>query len=218
MGRRTRFEFVYDSRAARYRNRDGRFLSERDALEIMEGRIDEGFEAMKDYLADALAPDTPTTLEDWQAAMAEELRHMHVQMLLVGKGGINNATPADYGRIGAKLRGEYEFLQNFAEQIASGSQSLAQINNRMAQYSGGVWSSYWKGRNAAVAEIGATHESRNAVDDDGTCDDCKGYERQGIVEIGTLPAPGEASVCRHRCRCTKEYYRRENNRFVRVAN
>lgn len=214
--RQPRPRFGWNPNAGRYVDLDtGRFLSRQRVEDIVEGRIEAGFERANNLLYAAL--EGTGRLEDWHAAMEQELKQAHLQIAALGKGGWNQMDQADYGRVGGKLGAEYGYLNDFAKAIKEGRLTLGDIENRMQQYESGIWSSYWKSQDVAMARTGATHEDRVLDPAAKHCDDCINYAGEGIVEIGTLPAPGERSECGHRCRCGKRYYRRVRGRFRRVA-
>lgn len=208
MGSRTRQRdrYAYVASVGRYRDlTTGRYVPESRAMELMQAEIDASMEEMRNYLAAVLSEDTPYTVADWQQAMAAELRQLHGEMLLLSSGGRKNVTAEDWGALGQKLRDEYQFLQGFSEDIASGRSSDAQIDARMQMYADGAWNSFWRGKTAAMGKAGFTQERRVVDTAAEHCDDCVGYAARGWQRIGTLPEPGSQSQCRSRCRCSKEY-------------
>ncbi len=197
-------EFGYNARAGRYVYLNtGRFVAEEYVLGVMEARIAEAFTRLDAMLRGALA--SGASLDAWQEAFVVELRRAHTQLAALGRGGWEQMTFSDWGRVGQQLRFEYEHLREFARQIANGELSMAQIQMRMQMYADHVWTSYWAARTAAMEEAGATEEQRIVDAAAENCDDCIGYAAQGWQPIGTLPEPGQDSQCQANCRCMKEY-------------
>lgn len=145
------------------------------------------------------------TLADWQERMARTIKDGRIINLHLGRGGRTATTFSDYGKIGADLRMEYRRLESFAQEIASGKLSEAQIRARADQYAAGVRKAYWIGRTAGQKEAGLTHEARflSPVEH---CAECPEYAARGIVPIGTLPEPGFDCTCSSNCKCYKVYY------------
>lgn len=227
MGRRERPRYVYVANVGRFRDTaTGRFISEQTVMDIMQDRIDDGFDRMESFLAEIVDADSEAALADWQQAMAIELRNMHYQMTLMGAGGISNVTPADYGRLGYTLREEYGYLQNFANDIAAGNLSEGQIRARMELYANKIWYSFWVAKTEAMKRsAGATHEARELDPQAEHCTTHNGKEgcvelaAKGIQPIGTLPNPGDGSTpCLSNDKCRKVYYRKlPNGSYKKIA-
>jgi hypothetical protein len=227
MGRRERPRYVYVASVGRYRDvNTGRFVAEQVVLDSMQDRIDDGFDRMESFLAAIVDEESEFALADWQQAMAVELRNMHYQMMLMGIGGMNNATPADYGRLGQTLKAEYEFLQGFANDIAAGKLSEAQIRARMELYANKIWYSFWAAKTEAMKrDAGATHEARELDPAAEHCTTHNGKEgcvelaAKGIQPIGTLPNPGDGSTpCLSNDKCRKVYYKKlPNGSYKKIA-
>lgn len=163
------------------------------------------------------------TLTAWEDAMTVSLKRAHIEAAVRGRidagGGLGtdvlNAIAPLRGGIRDNLQNELTFLRGFSEKIAAGELTPAQIEANAQLYANHLQSSYWTARTDIAEQEGATHEARQTQPAE-HCDDCLGYEAQGIVPIGTLPAPGFDSVCRANCQCIKIYYRVINGAFVEV--
>jgi hypothetical protein len=73
-------------------------------------------------------------VQDWQTLMRREIKDEYVRQYLVGRGGLAQMTPRDWGIIGHMLRTQYQFLDNFAQDVAAGRLSPAQIVARARLY------------------------------------------------------------------------------------
>lgn len=226
MSTRQRPNYAYDVATGRYRDLStGRFVSEEFVFEVMQARIDEGFDRMDSILSAMLADDTDVSLADWQLAMATELRNMHYQMTLLGSGGVANTTQADYGRLGFTLKEEYGYLQNFANEIAAGNLSEGQIRVRMQMYADKIWNSFWVAKTTHMKEDAkATHEARELdpfaehCTTHGGKEGCVELAAKGIQPIGTLPNPADGSTpCLSNDKCRKVYYRKVGTQYQGIA-
>lgn len=180
----------------------GRFVPKQAEVRALDQRIQAGVSQVQAVSA-AMMRGT-VSVEEWQMAVAVELRRMHTQAAALGRGGWAQMTPRDWGRVGRKLRDEYAYLNGFAQDLASGALSEAQINARLGMYVNGIWSRYWRGASGAMEEAGMTEERRLLTPAE-HCADCEGYAAQGWQPLDSLPEPGEGSVCGHNCRCIKVY-------------
>jgi hypothetical protein len=139
--------------------------------------------------------------------MRREIKDIHRTQYIVGRGGVENMTPRDWGRLGADLRHlHYNRLDRFALKIAEGDLTPAQVNEGSKLYMNSSNKQYWRGKTEAKLAAGFVEEQRflNPAEH---CADCTGYAARGRVPIGTLPPPGEQSECRSNCKCTMKFYR-----------
>jgi len=198
-----RVGFTFERRTGRYRNNaTGRFVAERTLRGLAEKFSDFTAQNMRRHTERFIAGeiDLPT----WQDRIAKELRNSYLVSTQIGRGGKNAMTPADYGRIGGRLRFEYRKLNQFALEIKAGMLTDAQILARVQLYAPGARTAYYDGLTAAMKDAELTEE-RRVLNPAEHCEDCVGYARMGWQPIGTLPQPGTMSRCLHNCQCTMEY-------------
>jgi hypothetical protein len=151
------------------------------------------------------------TAADFQQAMMLELRHLYNASSALAVGGYNNMTAVEWGRNGQILRGEYQYLVGFAQDIADGKLSPAQADARARLYAGKAYSRFWAENTLQQQAAGFTKERWNTAADERVCTGgmrlgCAGLGELGWVQAGTLPNPGDGSTeCLGACRCDKEY-------------
>lgn len=75
-----------------------------------------------DTLTSMLA-NKQVNLPGWQRAMREEVKQENIRQYILGRGGLEQMTQVDYGSLGGVLKREYAFLDNFADDIATGQLS-----------------------------------------------------------------------------------------------
>jgi len=111
----------------------------------------------------------------WHDEMRGLVKGAFYDQYALARGGRGKMGPADRGRVGAMVKEQYGYLRGFAEDVAAGKLTAAQIAARAKLYMAGSTQAY----------------ERSAAYDHGLTD---GYE---------LPAyPGDGStVCRVNCRC-----------------
>jgi hypothetical protein len=194
--------FTWDARSRRYRSVTGRFVSSAAVRAELDKSIDAAGRAMREA-SDALR-EGRMSLAAWELRMAEEIRNSHLASTALAKGGWSRMTPSDYGRAGREIRRQYEYLRNFAAQIASGKQKLDGTLGRRAElYLHAARGQYEETRRRDEAERGMDEEARIRHARD-SCPTCVDEARKGWQPIGTLRRIGD-SECRSRCRCTFDY-------------
>lgn len=198
--------YVYDSRTGRYHGPlpSYRLVSHQTIMGLVQQRIDYHANEIT-RLTNALVGER-ITLELWERGMAAELKSLYLQQTALAKGGWQNVTPADKRRVTMLLREQFTYLDRFANDIAAGRLSAAQILWRAGLYPLAGRQSYWKARDDAMRKQGLTQERRIAIGDAGTCSPCTDLAAKGWRRIGTLPAPGGPPCSGiNLCRCEKEY-------------
>lgn len=195
---------VFDERAGRYRDlATGRFIAERRVLALAESAIENLYSPRIEKITDKLIGGD-LTLDQWRDRMASEIRDSSRTSIMIGRGGNGAMTFSDWGRLGGRLRAQYRWLDQFAQDIKDGKLSAAQIRARAQMYMQSARTLYYDGRMAAAADAGYTEEMRvlGAAEH---CDDCPplaGY----WSPIGSLPAIGQTQ-CMTNCKCTMRYRR-----------
>jgi len=188
----------------RYQDRaTGRFVKELQVRADLDKYIDAKSTRLDD-LANQLR-NREISLADWQLQMRNELRMMHNNAAMVAKGGKAQMTQADWGRTGRELRTQYEFLDKWAAQIASGEAPIdGRLNWRAKLYGQASRGTYEQERRAMAADKGNDEEMRilHAKESCKGCLSFAGY----WAPIGTLPRIGSQD-CTTNCLCTLDYRR-----------
>lgn len=196
------FNYGWSLSAQRYIDlTTGRFVPRADVLGVMQERIEDSINVLKD-MASALV-NGAADVSEWQAAVATELKNLHTQMAALASGGWDNVSPSTWGEVGARLKAEYQYLNGFAQEIADGNLSLAQIEMRLDMYGHDSWGSYFDAERIAMAD-GGKIEERRVLTEAKHCDDCIAAAAQSWQPIGTLPDIGD-SQCGSNCKCEFEY-------------
>ena len=125
--------WIWELETTRYRDADtGRFLSAADVRDLAEERI-RITGAGTDGLASMLTGDQ-LSVRDWETLMREAIKDQYVQEYILGRGGLSQMTQEDWGSIGGMLAEQYRFLTPFAQEIADGNLTEAQIAARSRMY------------------------------------------------------------------------------------
>lgn len=75
-----------------------------------------------DMLANMMSNDL-LRVGDWQTAMRQQVKKSYTDQYILGKGGIEQMMPKDWSSIGGQLSRQFSYLDNFADDVASGKLS-----------------------------------------------------------------------------------------------
>lgn len=138
----------WDAASRRYRNVDtGRYLSASASIELRDDLVSR-LRSDTDALARRLAAED-LTVQQWEAAMQANVRTVNTVQMSLGRGGRNAMTDDDRTALAELIRGQHEYLRSFAEDIAAGRLSEAQISARSKLYYGSSTQAYERGRASA---------------------------------------------------------------------
>lgn len=193
--------YTYSETAGRYRGASGRFVSAAKVRAALDTALDRAEQAVAAN-TEALRAGT-IDLATWQTQMAREVKNVHLASAALAKGGWAQMSPADLGRAGQRIRTQYEYLRNFAAQIASGEQRLdGTLGRRAGLYVQAGRTTYHAQEREERRKRGATEE-RNVLHASDSCAGCLDADALGWVALGTLPLPG-TRLCKTNCRCSVE--------------
>lgn len=204
--------FSYSPQSLRYRdNATGRFVSTGKVKRAVDTVIRKSSNEMRS-LAQDLA-DRKITLGAWQERFAAEMKNLHVSNAMAGAGGMRNMTQQDYGRVGQRLRFEYQRLELLAQALKRREFTEGELMNRVEMYVASGNTSYAGARGDAAVNAGFNEERNVLGNREKHCETGKGrvgclnLTRQGWVNIRTLTPVGQRR-CISRCGCYIRYRRR----------
>lgn len=195
----------WNTTAARYYDTNtGKFLSRARALEF----VDESLAATENAtgLLSSFVSDGMISAGDWRMIMREEIKREYVRQACLAKGGRAQMTPADWGRIGQQIKEQYKYLDSFAEEVAKGKLTEAQIRSRSSMYVNSALQAFEGVQEQVAIASGYDEESWHMNPALENCPDCEDFYNMGWQPIGTFPTPCDGStVCLTSCGCHKEY-------------
>lgn len=156
-------------------------------------------------LTDTLADDLRAgrlSLNGWRESMREVIKSTQLWSAEVANGGRAQMTQADYGRVGQKVRAQYEFLENWTRQIRDGAPIDDRMEPRARQYLLASRSSFLAVEAERMTERGFL--ARNVLRPAEHCAECIAETEKGLVPVSQLVPIGQR-VCRSNCRCVLEY-------------
>lgn len=141
---------------------------------------------------------------EFERLTAKELKALHMQTYMLGRGGVNAMTSKDKMIFQNILRTELSYFKKFAAELKGDKLSLARFRDRASMYSEKTRGFYETGRQQSALENGFIVERRvrRATE---SCQPCLDFAAQSWQSIGALPNPTFDCTCRSRCKCIKEY-------------
>lgn len=207
-------EWTYSREAQRYRNTaTGRFVSMQT---VRERGLEPVMRASESRMAELTQQriDGLISTNAWRSGMALEIKIIHIEAAMAANGGRAQMSQADWGRVGARIKSQYRFLDNYAGQVAAGAQPLdGRMLSRSRMYADAARATFEETRRGARMETGWQEERRIL----GPAEHCQPSDKapgciqlaaKGWRRIGTLPAIGQ-TTCRTRCRCHFVYRKRD---------
>ncbi len=196
--------FGWNAAAHQYYSLDsGRFVPRSAIRDGLESLIDASAIRMNN-LAEKLQAGS-ISLADWQMGMMQQIKAANIASAALANGGWAQMTQSNWGATGQMIREQYDYLRNFATQIANGEQPLdGRFLVRSDMYGDAANGTYSEMERRSMAEDGYDEGRRILESGADHCDDCEQYASEGWMPIEDIPAIGD-SACVTRCRCTIEY-------------
>ncbi len=175
----------------------GQLVSQATIVNEMRRHVAGTFETLNGLTQQLYAQSI--TLEQWQIAVASELKDAHLAQSMFAVGGKGNMTAVEYGRVGGTLADEYRFLAGFADDIAAGRVSEAQALARIRQYGKATQQSYW--REWSLTRPGEINWTLHPAEHCGDCVELAAGSPYTQETLTTFPGAGDTQ-CRGGCNCT----------------
>ena len=196
-------------------NSNGRQVSDAQIQKKLDGIVAD-FHGNTERLAARLESGN-LSIPQWQERMRREIKDLHRTQYMVGRGGRENMSQRDWGRLGADLRWmQYRKLDGFARDIADGKllpdgtrrpYSEAEIRERSKLYMNASRRQYGRGKEEAALAMETEPLFMWVVGPTESCTDCK--ENNGQVKTmrewmatGKMPQSNALECKGYNCQCT----------------
>jgi len=162
----------WDDRAKRYRDTStGRFITQHKAVTLRDYYI-EAKKGEMDSLTRRLV-DKQINLQQWTLEMRNQVKDTFINEYMLARGGRQNMTQADWGRVGAMLKKQYNFAEGFAKDIDAGKVSAGQIQTRARMYVDSATQAFERAKSESL----------------------------GLPPLPAYPGDGQ-TICRANCQCS----------------
>ena len=201
-------DYRWNAAAGRYISSNGQFVPGtliRDELDKVLDRITENSLLLTDQFRQGLIDG-----RTWQIQSMSLIKETHLLGAALEKGGWNQLTQSDFGRVGQIIRGEYAYFNNLVKQLESGEQKLnGTLDTRMRLYGQAGRDTYHVFETEDRFVQGFDEERRilNGRDNCKTSKQrigCREEAAKMWVPIGT-GTPVGSCTCLSFCRCGKSY-------------
>lgn len=139
-------EPVYNPATATY-TRSNRGITPRKLVEYRNAAVNQSMAGVDGLCAKLFADKSD--VNGWAAGMRQAVKDAYTQQYMLGRGGREAMTQADWGALGNMLRDQYRYLDGFANDIRMGRLSEGQIRMRAKMYIDSAVEAYERGRAAA---------------------------------------------------------------------
>jgi hypothetical protein len=194
--------YGWNEKAGRYYNlTTGNFVPFMDVRNALESNITASQAEMRSLTQQLI--DGTISRGDWYVGMERQIRLANVSASAAARGGWAQMTQSDWGAVGQQVRAQYDYLRNFANEIASGKQRLNGSALVRADLYGQAARGNFEEMRRRMAKLEGMTEEMRVLGEADHCDDCLSAAGHW-APIGTLPRIGD-SQCVTNCPCTFKY-------------
>lgn len=197
-------QWTWDRKTARYRDpKTGKFLS----LDQVRTWVNQSISASQDVSAGlgSAAAGGALDVQTLEERLREEIKREYIRQYLLGIGGEQAMTPADWGSVGGMIAEQYGHLSDFMYEISEGHLTDAQIQARINMYMNSAREAFERAQ-AKANKKAEKKEEAWMLGEAEHCEDCLAFAGEGWQKIGYFPLPGSGrTVCKTNCKCHKEY-------------
>lgn len=191
----------YDAATKSFIDESGTRMTENELNAVRDQYLDAMDSLMETYAQNLASGAWP--MSQFEAEMRRRLKDAHIAEYVLGRGGVAQMTPSDYGRIGAVLKKQYKYLRGFLNDVEAGKETAGQATNRAKNFLGSARQSFSRGRGKSygldlpchpadggtschgncrcewnIEEDDEEYRAYWIVNAEKSCDDCKARARQ----------------------------------------
>ena len=150
-------------------------------------------------------------IAQFEREMRDLLKSGHVIAASVGRGGRSRMDQSDWGKVGARLKKEYGYLQKMSDKLARGTLAKAVTPNRAKRYANSVVMSYHETRHKEKTPSRTEIKVRLIQNSKEGCEECTADAAIGWMNVEDMGEIG-TRICGNFCLCELEFsddYERE---------
>ena len=191
--------YAYDERLERYRSLEtGRTVPRAQIEELLRGVTEVAQERMARI--GAAINEGQLSDEEGILALQNEMRRTGNASASLAAGGWDRMSQADWGHMGAWMRGQNQYLMGFYQELQDPEHEWkeGEIERRAMTYADTCFARFWAKKHTIWGEDALVNWE--TAKDDRVCVQCSGYEAEGPQPASHFPLPGEAH---NGCRCSE---------------
>lgn len=189
----------FDPKSHRYRNIEtGRFVKVAEVIKLVDEEVNRAEVRLKGHAR--LLAQNKIDIAEFQTRMAQTLKESHLRLAAVGAGGKEQFTPTHYGKVGAQLKKQYQFLNKFGQDLAEGKLTKEQAIRRAGMYGKSAKTSFFEAEFTSRGKQGF-YVKRFLDPQARHCEACISFQRLQWTLIQNVTPPGVDCQCGGRCRC-----------------
>jgi len=196
---------TYDRKAKQFVS-EGRKVSRREVRaeinKLLETVEKSAARYGKSYLSSEIS------LAEFRLGMQDLLKSGHIVAASVGKGGRALMTQADWGKVGAKIKWQYGYLDKFAKKLERGILSESAAASRAKSYASSVFVSFsntfQEAQTKFVAEGKNPLQARLIQNSEEGCSECEADAAEGWMSVDDMGEIG-SRICGDYCKCDIEF-------------
>lgn len=152
--------------------------------------------------------------DDFQNLLWGEIKREHIRQYLLGIGGRDQMTPADWGSIGGMLSEQKKYFNGFIDAIATGDLTEGQIANRASMYLNSAREAFEKANRKVNLAAGYDEVLWVLNPPAENCVGCQEFAGLGWQKVeddpygGCVPGSG-CTPCLTACQCHQEFRKSE---------
>lgn len=148
------------------------------------------------------------SLKDFKLLMREEVKSLHIATAVVSNGGINQMDSRRWGEVGARLKREFQHLNDFGSDLARGRlrRESGKVRNRARSYGAQARMHYWETTIKRFQESGLVVLGRRRTGPVATehCSGCKAAAGDVWLPLNKIEPIG-SKECLWFCHCWIEF-------------
>ncbi len=148
-------------------------------------------------------------LVDWVQAMKHEIKTLHTTSAVIAKGDVSLMTQSDWGRVGAEIRKQYDYLRGFVDDLLAhqGQPWTDRFRIRALMYGAAARGSFSVSELVEMLHQGMIEYKWTLMPAE-HCEDCVQNASHGWVPIdffGSMVPGSGHTACLVNCKCHLEY-------------
>lgn len=196
---------TYDRRMGQYRGEDGRLVPRERVMAFVAEEVQRAQVELLSHTRQMAGQQI--TLAGWQRQMGATLKTTHLRLMALAAGGQDQLTQRHYGAAGYQLRQQYQYLDNYAQDLAAGKLSLPQALRRSASYAASAQVTFGIAEKISRQAEGFNAGKRLLDIQAKHCRSCIRHEQPNWVPIAEIVSAGVDCECHNNCRCRVIYAR-----------